>query len=117
MKFFNDLKSRGIIKDITNPEKLSKLKKGAGIYIGFDPTADSLHLGNYIQIITLLRFKEAGFKPIALLGGATGMIGDPSGKSEERNLQTEKDLLKNKKAIKKQLETFGLKVFDNFDIY
>ncbi len=117
MKFFNDLKSRGIIKDITNPEKLSKLKKGAGIYIGFDPTADSLHLGNYIQIITLLRFKEAGFNPIALLGGATGMIGDPSGKSEERNLQTEKDLLKNKEAIKKQLESFGLKVFDNFDIY
>lgn len=113
----DELKSRDIFNNITNEEKFTKLPKGAGIYIGFDPTAQSLHLGNYIQIATLRRFKEFGFTPIAILGGATGMIGDPSGKSEERNLLDVETLIKNKNAIRKQLESYGIEVVDNLDFY
>lgn len=75
-------------------------------YIGFDPTADSLHVGSLAQIMTLLHFQRAGHKPIALVGGATGMVGDPSGKSAERNLLDEKTLNHNLSCIKKQLEKF-----------
>ncbi|CAM9117963.1 tyrosine--tRNA ligase [Mycoplasma todarodis] len=117
MKLINELKQRGILKDITNEEKLAKLPKDARVYIGFDPTADSLHLGNYVQISILKRFEKHGIKPVAVLGGATGMIGDPSGRSEERNLLSKDDLLRNKNAIRKQLESFGLEVIDNFEFY
>lgn len=117
MSILNQLKDRGIFNNITSEEKFSKLPKGAGIYIGFDPTADSLHLGNYIQITILKRFKEAGFNPIAVLGGATGMIGDPSGRSSERNLLDNSTLLANKAKIKAQLESYGLEVVDNLDFY
>jgi tyrosyl-tRNA synthetase len=75
-------------------------------YIGFDPTADSLHIGHMVQVMLLMHFQRAGHTPIALIGGATGMIGDPSGKSEERNLLDEGTLRKNQEAIKKQLEKF-----------
>ncbi|MAM01111.1 MAG: tyrosine--tRNA ligase [Flavobacteriaceae bacterium] len=75
-------------------------------YIGFDPTADSLHIGSLVQIIILKHFQNAGHSPIVLLGGATGMIGDPSGKSDERNLLDQKTLKKNSQAIKKQFENF-----------
>ena len=117
MDILNDLKERKIFKEITNIEKFKKIKKGDGVYIGFDPTAESLHLGNYIQIAVLLRFKKAGFKTIAIIGGATGMIGDPSGKFKERSLLEEKTLIKNKNKIKKQLEKFGLQVIDNSTFY
>lgn len=113
----NELKTRGILNNITNEEKLQSLKPGDGIYIGFDPTAISLHLGNYIQITILKRFAQAGLKPYALLGGATGMIGDPSFKDAERVLIDQETLLKNKEAIRNQLAYFGFEVVDNFDFY
>jgi tyrosyl-tRNA synthetase len=75
-------------------------------YIGFDPTADSLHIGSLSQILTLMRLQKAGHKPIALIGGATGMVGDPSGKSAERNLLDEETLKKNIEGQKKQLKKF-----------
>ena len=117
MKIIDELKQRGVFNNITNEEKFKNLKAGDGVYIGFDPTAKSLHLGNYLQIVTLLRFREAGFEPVAILGGATGMIGDPSGKSAERNLLTTDELNTNREYIKKQLESFGIKVIDNYDFY
>lgn len=112
-----ELTQRGIFKDITNKEKFDKLPTGAGVYIGFDPSAQSLHLGNYIQIAILRRFAAYGYKPVAIVGGATGMIGDPSGKSQERNLLDNATLLNNKSHIKSQLEKFGLTVYDNLDFY
>jgi tyrosyl-tRNA synthetase len=83
------------------------LKKGSITgYIGFDPTADSLHIGHLVQIMTLVQFQQAGHKPLALVGGATGMVGDPSGKSAERNLLSENVLRHNEACVKKQLEKF-----------
>jgi tyrosyl-tRNA synthetase len=86
-------------------EELLKKEKTSG-YIGFDPTADSLHIGHMVQVMLLVHFQRSGHTPIALVGGATGMIGDPSGKSEERNLLDEPSLRKNQEAIKKQLSKF-----------
>ena len=85
---FDDLSWRGLVHQLTDPESLPRRLDAAGlvVYIGFDPTADSLHVGHLQQICLLRRFQEAGHRPIALVGGGTGMIGDPSGKSEERNL-------------------------------
>lgn len=117
MTILDELKNRGIFNNITSEEKFNNLPKGVGVYIGFDPTADSLHLGNYIQISILKRFKAFGFNPIAVLGGATGMIGDPSGRSTERNLLDQKTLLANKAKIRAQLESHGLTVVDNLDFY
>ncbi|MFO7657388.1 MAG: tyrosine--tRNA ligase [Bacteroidales bacterium] len=106
MNFIEDLKWRGMIHDIMpgTEEQLSKEMTAA--YIGFDPTADSLHVGSFAQIMLLKRFQLAGHKPIALVGGATGMIGDPSGKSLERNLLNEETLSQNLEGIKKQLSKF-----------
>lgn len=112
-----DLKNRGILNNITNEEKVSSLKQGDGIYVGFDPTATSLHLGNYIPMTILKRFSKVGLKPYAVLGGATGMIGDPSFKNAERQLLDNKTLEINKQSIRKQLEAYGFKVIDNFDFY
>ncbi len=81
-------------------------KEMTSAYIGFDPTADSLHIGNLVQIMTLMHLQKCGHKPFILVGGATGMVGDPSGKSNERNLLDEKTLKKNLSAIQKQLERF-----------
>ena len=117
MSIVEELKNRKILKNITNEKKINKLIGNESVYIGFDPTASSLHLGNYVQITILKRFQKFGFNPIVVLGGATGMIGDPSGKSKERNLLGKKEILNNKNAIKKQLEKFGLKVIDNYDFY
>jgi tyrosyl-tRNA synthetase len=86
-------------EELLNREKISG-------YIGFDPTADSLHIGHMVQVMLLVHFQRAGHTPIALIGGATGMIGDPSGKSEERNLLDEVTIRKNQEAIKKQLSKF-----------
>jgi tyrosyl-tRNA synthetase len=106
MNFVEELRWRGILHDIMpgTEELLNKEKVTA--YIGFDPTADSLHVGNLAQIMTLLRFQKAGHKPIALVGGATGMVGDPSGKSAERNLLDEATLSRNLAGQKQQLEKF-----------
>ncbi len=117
MSIVEELKNRKILKNITNEKKINKLIGNESVYIGFDPTASSLHLGNYVQITILKRFQKFGFNPIVVLGGATGMIGDPSGKSKERNLLGKKEILNNKNSIKKQLEKFGLKVIDNYDFY
>ena len=106
MSFVNELKWRGMIHDIMpGTEELLNKEKISG-YIGFDPTADSLHIGHMVQVMLLVHFQRAGHTPIALVGGATGMIGDPSGKSEERNLLDEDSLRKNQEAIKKQLSHF-----------
>ncbi len=106
MNFVEELKWRGMIHDIMpgTEELLGKeIVKG---YIGFDPTADSLHIGHMVQVMLLVHFQRSGHVPIALVGGATGMIGDPSGKSEERNLLDETTLRKNEEGIKKQLSRF-----------
>ncbi|MCC6180378.1 MAG: tyrosine--tRNA ligase [Bacteroidia bacterium] len=104
--FIEELKWRGILHDMM-PGTEEELAKGMATgYIGFDPTADSLHVGSLAQIMTLLRFQLAGHKPLALVGGATGMVGDPSGKSAERNLLDSDTLNKNIEGIKKQLSHF-----------
>ena len=111
MNFVQELKWRGMIHDIMpKTEELLNDNKISG-YIGFDPTSDSLHIGSLVQIMTLVLFQKYGHKPYILLGGATGMVGDPSGKSKERNLLDEKELNKNISAIQKQLSKFL--VFDD----
>ncbi|MFI5217967.1 MAG: tyrosine--tRNA ligase [Bacteroidia bacterium] len=106
MNFVEELRWRGMLHDIMpGTEELLQKESVAG-YIGFDPTADSLHVGSLAQIMTLLHFQRAGHKPIALVGGATGMVGDPSGKSQERNLLSEDILEHNLLCQKKQLEKF-----------
>ncbi|MBN3534385.1 tyrosine--tRNA ligase [Mycoplasma procyoni] len=112
-----EFKQRGILNNITSEEKFLEIKENEAIYGGFDPTAISLHLGNYVQINTLLRLKKAGIKAIAVIGGATAMIGDPSFKNAERQLLDFDKVEQNKKAIIKQLESFGLEVVDNYDFY
>lgn len=106
MNFIDELRWRGMIHDIMpGTEELLNREKISG-YIGFDPTADSLHIGHMVQVMLLVHFQRAGHTPVALIGGATGMIGDPSGKSEERNLLDEESLRKNQEAIKMQLSKF-----------
>lgn len=106
MSFVEELRWRGMLHDIMpgTEEKLKSEKMSA--YVGFDPTADSLHIGHLVQVMLLRHFQNAGHQPIALVGGATGMIGDPSGKSAERNLLTEEELHHNQEAIKAQLARF-----------
>ncbi len=106
INFVEELRWRGMLHDIM-PNTEDKLNEGmcAG-YIGFDPTADSLHVGHLTQIMTLIHFQRAGHKPVALVGGATGMVGDPSGKSDERNLQTVEMVAHNLEGMKKQLSKF-----------
>ena len=104
--FIEELKWRGMIHDIM-PGTEEALNKGVSSgYIGFDPTADSLHVGHLVQIMTLVHFQRAGHRPFALVGGATGMVGDPSGKSQERNLLDEETLQHNVNCVKAQLEKF-----------
>ena len=104
--FVEELRWRGMLQDIM-PGTEEKLNEGmTSGYIGFDPTADSLHVGHLTQIMTLIHFQRAGHKPYALVGGATGMVGDPSGKSDERNLQTEAMIEHNLAGMKKQLSKF-----------
>ena len=123
-KFILELKWRNMLHDLTPgiEEFISKKPKSA--YIGFDPTSDSLHIGSLVPIMLLAHFQRHGHKPIALIGGATGMIGDPSGKSSERNLLDEQTLIFNQKKIKKQLSKFlifdskkdnGAEVLNNHD--
>jgi tyrosyl-tRNA synthetase len=106
MKFVDELRWRGMIHDIMpGTEELLSRETTTG-YIGFDPTSDSLHIGHMVQVMLLTHFQRAGHIPIALIGGATGMIGDPSGRSEERNLLDEETLHFNLEGIRKQLSKF-----------
>jgi tyrosyl-tRNA synthetase len=104
--FIEELKWRGMIHDMTPGVQEFMNKKSTSAYIGFDPTADSLHVGSLVQIMTLVHLQKAGHTPVALVGGATGMVGDPSGKSAERNLLSSDILERNLAGIKKQLEKF-----------
>ena len=106
MNFVEELRWRGMLHDIMPETEEMLLKEATAGYIGFDPTGESLHIGSLVQIIILMHFQKAGHTPIALVGGATGMIGDPSGKSAERNLLNEETLAKNIAGIKSQLERF-----------
>ena len=104
--FVEELRWRGMLHDIM-PETEDYLNQNITTgYIGFDPTADSLHIGSLVQIMILIHFQRSGHRPIALLGGATGMIGDPAGKSDERNLLDSEALQKNVEAIRTQLQKF-----------
>ncbi|MEI8213734.1 MAG: tyrosine--tRNA ligase [Planctomycetota bacterium] len=119
----DELNWRGLIHQATDEAALRTfLAKPAIVYAGFDPTADSLHVGSLLPLIMLRRFQQAGHRPIALVGGATGMIGDPSGKSEERQLLSKDILVENVAGIRKQMEHFldfdgpaGAVVVNNFD--
>src|SRR5947208_12433081 len=107
MDLFSDLTWRGLVNQTTHPEQLGPwLAAGQRtLYAGFDPTSDSLHIGSLLPALMLRRFQKAGHRPIALIGGATGMIGDPSGKSEERNLLSVEQLQKNVAGIERQLHS------------
>ena len=122
--FVEELRWRGMLHDIMPGTEDQLAKEITSAYIGFDPTADSLHIGSLVQIILLMHFQKHGHKPIALIGGATGMIGDPSGKSAERNLLNEETLAKNIAGVKEQLERFldfssdkknGAELVNNYD--
>ena len=104
--FVEELRWRGMLHDMMPGTEELMEKEMTTAYIGFDPTADSLHIGSLVQIILLMHLQRHGHKPIALIGGATGMIGDPSGKSAERNLLDEETLQKNINGVKSQLERF-----------
>ena len=104
--FVEELRWRGLLHDIMPDTEAHLLEHATAGYIGFDPTADSLHIGSLVQILILKHFQNAGHKPIALVGGATGMVGDPSGKSAERNLLDEASLQKNIEGVKAQLGRF-----------
>jgi tyrosyl-tRNA synthetase len=119
--FIEELRWRGMIHDLMPGTEELLTKEVTSGYIGFDPTADSLHIGHLVQIMTLVHFQECGHKPVALVGGATGMVGDPSGKSAERNLLSEEQLRHNESCVKKQLEKFidfqagGAEMVNNYD--
>lgn len=124
MDLLEDLRWRGLISQTTDEKGLADLLSSGPqtVYIGFDPTADSLHVGSMMQLMMLRRFQKAGHHPIALVGGATGMIGDPSGKSEERNLLTTEQLEKNVAGVANQMRSFldfegptAAKLLNNFD--
>src|SRR5256714_6433946 len=106
MNLIEELNWRGLIQDIMPGTEDQLLKEMTTGYVGFDPTSDSLHIGSLVPILLLVHLQKAGHKPIALVGGATGMVGDPSGKSQERNLLSEEVLQNNLEGIKKQLKNF-----------
>jgi tyrosyl-tRNA synthetase len=121
--FIQELTWRGMIHDMMPGTEEALNKQVSSGYIGFDPTADSLHVGHLVQIMTLVHFQRAGHKPYALVGGATGMVGDPSGKSKERNLLDSETLNHNVACVKAQLEKFldfsssanGAEMVNNYD--
>ena len=107
LDFYTDLEARGLVHQATSEELLPLLRsESVTTYIGFDPTADSLHVGSLLPVLALMRLQRAGHKPIAVVGGGTGMIGDPSGKSAERNLLTPEQIDANLAGQKRQLERF-----------
>ena len=104
--FIDEMRWRGMLQDIMPGTEEQLNKEMTSAYVGFDPTADSLHIGSLVPILLLVHLQKAGHKPYALVGGATGMVGDPSGKSEERNMLSEEVLAKNEAGVKAQLEKF-----------
>lgn len=106
MNLIEQLKWRGMIQDIMPGTEEQLAKEMTAGYIGFDPTSDSLHIGSLVPILLLVHLQKAGHKPVALVGGATGMVGDPSGKSEERNLLSEEVLDRNLSGVRRQLEKY-----------
>ncbi|MCU0394394.1 MAG: tyrosine--tRNA ligase [Chitinophagaceae bacterium] len=106
MNLIEELRWRGMLQDMTPGTEEQLQKEPTAGYVGFDPTAESLHIGSLVPILLLVHMQRAGHKPVALIGGATGMVGDPSGKSEERNLLDEATLARNIAGIRKQLERF-----------
>ena len=106
INFVEELRWRGMIHDIMPGTEEFLLKERSSAYVGFDPTADSLHIGHLVGVMMLKHFQNAGHTPIVLIGGATGMIGDPSGRSEERNLLSEETLRHNQACLKRQFEKF-----------
>lgn len=106
MNFVEELRWRGMLHQMMPGTEELLSKEQVTAYVGIDPTADSLHIGHLCSVMMLRHFQRAGHKPLALVGGATGMIGDPSGKSAERNLLTEEVLRHNVSCIKKQLSHF-----------
>ena len=123
MNFVEEMKWRGMIHDIMPGTEEQLQKEMTSAYIGFDPTADSLHIGSLVQIMTLVHLQRSGHKPFALVGGATGMVGDPSGKSKARNLLSPDILDHNLKCVQKQLARFldfdcvenSAEIVNNFD--
>lgn len=108
MKVYEELKARGLLAQVTNEEEISKMvNEGKAVfYIGFDPTADSLHVGHFMALCLMKRLQMAGNKPIALVGGGTGMIGDPSGRTDLRQMMTKETIEHNCECFKKQMEKF-----------
>ena len=108
MTVFEELKARGLLAQLTNEEEIKNLVNAgkAIFYIGFDPTADSLHVGHFMALCLMKRLQMAGNKPIALIGGGTGMIGDPSGRSDLRKVLTVEDIKHNCDCFKKQMSRF-----------
>ena len=108
MTCYEELKARGLIAQVTNEEEISKMiNEGKAVfYIGFDPTADSLHVGHFMALCLMKRLQMAGNQPIALIGGGTGMIGDPSGRTDMRKMLTKEDIAHNAACFKKQMEKF-----------
>src|SRR3954468_10265852 len=107
MDLYQDLEARGIIKQVTDPSLARALAtERLTLYCGFDPTSDSLHVGSLLPLLTLRRFQLAGHRVIAVVGGATGMIGDPSGKSAERSLMNEKQIEHNLNGIRSVISRF-----------
>src|SRR3954462_6702083 len=124
MSLYGDLEYRGIVKQVTDPQLEKALQKPLTLYCGFDPTSDSLHVGSLLPLLTLKRFQQAGHRPIAVVGGATGMIGDPSGKTQERQLLTDELLAHNLKGIAGVIAKFldlsgpsAAKVVNNADFF
>ena len=108
MKIFEELQARGLIAQVTDEKEIKDLinNGGAKFYIGFDPTADSLHVGHFMALCLMKRLQMAGNKPVVLLGGGTGMIGDPSGRTDMRAMMTEETIQHNCDCFKKQIEKF-----------
>ncbi|MDE6031247.1 MAG: tyrosine--tRNA ligase, partial [Oscillospiraceae bacterium] len=108
MEIYEELVKRGLIAQVTDEQEIRKMINAgkATFYIGFDPTADSLHVGHFMALCLMKRLQMAGNKPIALLGGGTGMIGDPSGKSDMRKMLTKEDIDHNIECFKKQMSRF-----------
>ncbi|MCI5579087.1 MAG: tyrosine--tRNA ligase, partial [Oscillospiraceae bacterium] len=108
MELYDELVARGLIAQVTDEEEIKKMINAgkATFYIGFDPTADSLHVGHFMALCLMKRLQMAGNRPIALLGGGTGMIGDPSGKSDMRKMLTKEQIDHNIECFKKQMSRF-----------
>ena len=124
MKLIEELKARGLVEALTDPAIEQALERPTTVYCGFDPSARSLQAGNLVSIVVLRRFQLAGHKVIALVGGATGLIGDPSGKSAERNMLTVEQVEENKKGIRENLSRIldfdgpnAAVMVDNYDWY